>query len=83
VIVTYGEYSDVFTISITTNHRLGDFNGDGEITPEDARLTLRAAVGIIRMAQVTFNAADVDKDNEVTPADARIILRASVGLEKL
>lgn len=83
VIVTYGEYSDVFTISITTNHRLGDFNGDGEVTPEDARLTLRAAVGIIRMAQVTFNAVDVDKDNEVTPADARIILRASVGLEKL
>ena len=83
VIVTYGGYSDVFTISITTNHRLGDFNDDGEITPEDARLTLRAAVGIIRMAQVTFNAADVDKDNEVTPADARLILRACVGLEKL
>ena len=83
VIVTYGGYSDVFTISITSYHRLGDVNGDGRVEPEDARLALRMAVGLIRMAPATFTAADVNKDNEVTPADARLILRASVGLEKL
>ena len=83
VIVRYGEYSDVFTIYITTIHRAGDVNGDGSVTPEDARLTLRASVGLIRFAAQAFNAADVDHDYAVTSADARLILRASVGLEKL
>ena len=83
IIVTYGEYSDVFTINITIYYRMGDVNGDGQIQPEDARLTLRAAVGFIRFTGMAFNAADADKDGEITPADARLILRASVGLEQL
>ncbi len=83
VIVTYGEYSDVFTISITAFYRAGDVNGDGAVKPEDARLTLRASVGFIKFAGLAFQAADVDHDNAITPADARLILRASVGLEKL
>lgn len=83
IIVTYGEYSDVFTISITSNYRTGDVNGDGKIKSEDARLTLRASVGFIRFTGMAFTAADADHDNVITPADARLILRASVGLEKL
>ena len=83
IIVRYGEYSDVFTISITANYRTGDVDGNGKIQPEDARLTLRAAVGYIRLTGMAFQAADADGDNAVTPADARLILRASVGLEKL
>lgn len=83
IIVRYGEYSDVFTINITTVFRRGDVNGDGRVTPEDARLTLRASVGYIRFATSAFKAADIDGDNEITPGDARMILRASVGLEKL
>ena len=83
VIVTYGEYSDVFTVSITTFYRAGDVDGDGAVKPEDARLTLRASVGFIKFAGLAFQAADVDHDNAITPADARLILRASVGLEKL
>ena len=83
IIVRYGEYSDVFTINITIYYRMGDVNGDGKIQPEDARLTLRAAVGFIRFTGAAFNAADTDKDGKITPADARLILRASVGLEKL
>ena len=83
VVVRYGEYSDVFVINITAVFRPGDVNGDGKVTPEDARLTLRAAVGLIRFTNDAFRAADADRDNRVTPADARLILRASVGLEKL
>ncbi len=83
IIVTYGEYSDVYTISITTNFRAGDVNGDGKIEPEDARLTLRASVGFIRFTGLGFKAADIDHDEAITPGDARMILRASVGLEKL
>lgn len=85
IIVRWGEFSDVYTISITAYHRVGDVNGDGKVEPEDARLTLRAAVGIIHYEDnpVTLRAADADKDGRITPADARLILRASVGLEKL
>ena len=83
IIVRYGEYSDVFTISITANYRMGDVDGNGKIQPEDARLTLRAAVGFIRFTGLAFAAADADKDGKITPEDARLILRASVGLEQL
>ena len=83
IIVTYGEYSDVFTINITANYRAGDVNGDGKIKSEDARLTLRASVGYIRFTGLAFTAADVNHDDAITSADARLILRASVGLENL
>lgn len=83
IIVRYGEYSDVFTVSISSIYRPGDVNGDGKVEPEDARLVLRAAVGIIHFIKDAFNAADVDHDESITPADARLVLRASVGLEKL
>ena len=73
----------MFVINITAVFRPGDVNGDGKVTPEDARLTLRAAVGLIRFTNDAFRAADADRDDHVTPADARLILRASVGLEKL
>ena len=83
IIVTYGEYSDVFTISITGHYRPGDVTGDGLVEPDDARLVLRASVGFIRYTGLAFSAADVDHDNEITSADSRLILRATVGLEKL
>ena len=83
VIVRYGEYSDVFVVSITAVFRPGDVNGDGKVTPEDARLALRGAVGLIRFTNDAYRAADANRDDGITPADARLILRASVGLEKL
>ena len=61
----------------------GDLDGDGEITAADARLTLRAAVGLEELPPEQKKAADVDGDGEITAADARLILRASVGLEDL
>ena len=59
----------------------GDVSGDGEVTAEDARLALRAAVGLENYAagSVEFLAADVDKSGDITSADARLILRRAVG----
>ena len=63
----------------------GDVDGDGKLTPADARLSLRASVGLekYKKGSAQFLACDADKDGTLTPADARLILRASVGLEKL
>ena len=64
---------------------LGDVDGDGEITSGDARLALRASVGLEHCAtgSVPFAAADVNHNGEIGSDDARLILRASVGLETL
>ena len=63
----------------------GDVSGDGDVTAEDARLALRAAVGLETYAAGSpeFLAADATKDGAITAEDARLILRAAVGLETL
>ncbi|MBR3954159.1 MAG: hypothetical protein IKJ63_01635 [Clostridia bacterium] len=63
--------------------KTGDVDGDGEITAGDARLALRAAVGLENLNEVQMIDADIDKNGEITSSDARSILRASVGLETL
>lgn len=59
----------------------GDVDRDGSVTAADARLILRASVGLETIANRWL--ADLDGDNAVTAADARLALRMSVGLEKL
>ena len=63
--------------------RVGDIDTDGYVTASDARLALRAAVGLEKYAAGTalYNAADADRDGRITAADARLLLRASVGLQ--
>ena len=60
---------------------LGDVDGEKGVTAADARLALRAAVGLenYEPGSRAFLAADVDKSNSVTAADARLILRKAVG----
>lgn len=64
---------------------LGDVDADGKVTAADARLALRASVGLEKYTanSAPFTASDVDADGRITAADARLILRAAVGLEKL
>lgn len=64
------------------NFVLGDVDGDGKVTAEDARLALRAALGLEILTEDQLKAADFDKDGEITAADARLILRESLGLEE-
>ena len=63
----------------------GDVDGSGEITPADARLALRIALGLMKDGDVDMTEemqarADVDGKDGVQPADARLILRKSLGL---
>jgi hypothetical protein len=62
---------------------LGDVNSSGKIDATDARITLRAAVGLEKLTDAQMELADVDFNGTVNATDARLILRAAVGLEKL
>lgn len=61
----------------------GDVDGNGSLTAADARLALRASVGLENLDEAQTRLADVDGTKGITAADARLILRASVGLETL
>lgn len=65
------------------NVMAGDVDGNGELTAADARLALRASVGLEDLSATQVKAADVDGTAGIAAADARLILRASVGLETL
>lgn len=62
---------------------MGDVDTDGEVTSADARLVLRAAVGLEAFTAAQTALADPDADGEITSADARLVLRAAVGLERI
>lgn len=61
----------------------GDVDGDGDITSSDARLVLRAAVGLERFDSDQAKKADVMGTGAISSGNARIILRVSVGLDSL
>lgn len=63
------------------SHKLGDINGDCEITAADARLCLKAAANMITLDEEQFKAADVIGIGFATSSAARKILRVSAGLE--
>ncbi len=58
----------------------GDLNGDHEITPADATITLRIAAGSRPYDPTTRAAADVSGDGKVTSLDALMILQAAAGI---
>ncbi len=61
----------------------GDVDGGGNINAADARLALRASVGLEKYSSssVYYKAANVESADKLSASDARLILRASVGLE--
>ena len=62
---------------------VGDVDANGKVDATDARLALRAAVGLDTLTDEGKQAADVDVNGTVDATDARLILRAAVGLEEL
>ncbi len=56
----------------------GDVDGDGKVTAFDARLILRAAVGL---EEISLETADLDGDGEITSSDAREALNIVTGKE--
>lgn len=62
---------------------LGDLNGDGEVTSEDARFCLRYSVGLDKLNPKQIKAADINCNNEIDSSDARAVLRKSIKLDNL
>ncbi len=60
----------------------GDANLDGIVDSSDARLILRASVGLETLCLEESPYADSDCDGKITATDARFSLRFSVGLEE-
>ena len=59
---------------------LGDADGDGKLSPEDARIVLRVSVKLDDPGAYA-DLMDVDGDGKITAEDARLVLRRCVGLE--
>ena len=77
VIITNGKETASKVVAL-----LGDVDGNGKVTVDDARAALRASVGLDALSAAQTLAADVDINNKVTVDDARAILRAAVGLDQ-
>ena len=60
-----------------------DVNADGKVGADDARLVLRASVGLEKLPSYALRAATFGAEHEITAFTARWILRASVGLENI
>jgi len=58
---------------------LGDVNGDGFVTPEDAMLILQMLVGLIDWIPRALLLGDINGDGQVDTTDAALILRMVVG----
>lgn len=60
----------------------GDVDYSGHVDSSDARVALRAAVGLESFNAGTkeFKVLDINSDGDITADDARVILRISVGL---
>lgn len=78
----FAEHADVVRYNGygNTDLGLGDVDADKRITAADARLALRAAVGLETLRAEEARCADFDFDGYVTAADARLILRYAIGI---
>lgn len=59
---------------------LADVDGDGRVLSVDARLLMRASVGLSPWTDEMFEVGDLDGDRALTAKDADAILRIAVGL---
>lgn len=86
-VVNSGNVGTNYTVTIDGKTypvaKLGDVNGDGEITPADATVLLRGYLDLIQMTVAERIAADVSRDDFMIPADATMILRAYLELENI
>lgn len=57
-------------------------DNDGKLTSSDARLVLRAAVGLETLSDELIDIGDTDGDGVLKSSDARSVLRMSVGLDE-
>ncbi len=72
----------VFSTAVAPVRR-GDADRDGKISSGDARLALRASVGLEPLTADFMMRCDADANGKVESADARTILRTSVNLDSI
>ena len=59
----------------------GDADGDRDVTAADARLVLRAVLGMEKFTAAQRDNCDLYEDRQLTAADARSVLRVAVSLD--
>ncbi len=73
---------DLIENAKSPSYHSGDANLDGRVDASDARIILRASVGLEVLSLEESPYADSDYDGKITATDARFALRLSVGLEE-
>ncbi len=63
--------------------KFGDIDDDGRITAADARLIIRASVGLENFSAEILRRADYNNSGKISALNARTTLRVSVGLDSL
>lgn len=81
VFLLFALFCSLLTFAQAATVRVGDADGDGDITARDARIALRLSVGLDKASYAAKIYADTDANGEITAKDARNLLRVSVGLE--
>ena len=61
--------------------QMGDLDGNGKVTTNDARTVLRVAIGLEQLTPEQKRLADADGNGKITTNDARSVLRCAIGLE--
>lgn len=61
----------------------GDSDKNGKVTATDARVLLRACVGLEEITEHILLHGDMNSDKTITSEDARTVLRISVGLDSV
>ena len=80
IVLAFAVLCTIFCVNVsaTATGRIGDANGDGELTAIDARMILQH-IAEVRPLEDTSN-LDVNGDNDVTSVDARVILQVVAGI---
>ena len=69
--------SPVITVAVGS----GDYDADGTVSAEDARMVLRCAVGLEESADTVIASCDIDSDGTLSADDARSVLRIALGID--
>lgn len=60
---------------------VGDANDDGTVTPRDASIVMKDAVGISSLSDKQAYVADVNNSADITPRDASLIMKVAVDID--
>ncbi len=78
-----GQLVDTYEIVSTPPYILGDANGNGDVTTDDALAVLKHVVKLNTLTGDNFKAADANLDGNITTDDALLILKHVVKLTTL